>query len=72
MFRRSSVMVINKIDLLDMVDFSMEAVRSNAQSINPDLTIFEVSCRTGEGLDEWFDWLRHSVKRQSRKEVVVV
>lgn len=58
MFRRSSVMVINKIDLAGFSDFSIERVRENALSINPGLRIFEVSCRTGEGLDEWYDWLR--------------
>ncbi len=58
MFRRSSVMVINKIDLLGFSDFDMARVRENALQINPDLKIFEVSCRTGEGLETWFDWLR--------------
>ena len=62
MFRRSSVMVINKIDLLGTSEFSTEAVRDNALSINPELEIFEVSCRTGEGLSEWYGWLRTQVK----------
>ena len=62
MFRRSSVMVINKIDLLGTSEFSTEAVRDNALSINPELEIFEVSCRTGEGLSEWYGWLREQVK----------
>jgi hydrogenase nickel incorporation protein HypB len=61
MFRRSSVMVINKIDLLGTSEFSTETVRKNALSINPDLMIFEVSCRTGEGLDAWYGWLRKQV-----------
>ncbi len=58
MFRRSSVMVINKIDLLEFTDFDMEAVKRNALQINGQLKIFELSCRTGEGLQAWFDWLR--------------
>jgi hydrogenase nickel incorporation protein HypB len=58
-FRRAGVMVINKIDLLDFCDFSMESVRENALSINPDMTVFELSCRTGQGLDGWLDWVRH-------------
>ena len=58
MFRRSSVMVINKIDLLGFSDFDMETVRKNALAINPELKIFQLSCRTGEGLDAWFDWIR--------------
>jgi len=61
MFRRSSVMVINKIDLLGTSDFDMEKVKANARSINIDLRIFDVSCRTGEGLESWFAWLREFV-----------
>lgn len=57
MFRVSDVLVINKIDLLPYVDFSLEQVRRNALQINPDLEIFEVSCKSGEGLTQWMDWL---------------
>ena len=58
MFRRSSIMVINKTDLLGFSDFDMERVKRNALQINGDLKIFEVSCRTGAGLNAWFDWIR--------------
>lgn len=58
MFRRASVMVINKIDLLGTSDFSVKSVRENALRINADLRIFELSCRSGEGLEPWYDWLR--------------
>ncbi|HED10584.1 MAG TPA: hydrogenase accessory protein HypB [Caldithrix abyssi] len=64
MFRRSSVMVINKIDMLELCDFSMERVRENALRINGDLKIFETSCRTGEGLEEWYAWLKEQVKQK--------
>lgn len=57
MFRRSSVMVVNKIDLLGFSDFSLDRVRANALKINPALEIFELSCRTGNGLEAWFEWL---------------
>jgi hydrogenase nickel incorporation protein HypB len=57
MFRVSDVMIINKIDLLAHVDFNMQQVRQNALQINPDLVIFETSCRTGEGLDTWINWI---------------
>ncbi|MBU2652513.1 MAG: hydrogenase nickel incorporation protein HypB [Bacteroidetes bacterium] len=68
MFRRSSAMVINKIDLLALCDFSMERVKENALTINGNLTMFDMSCRSGEGLDNWFDWLRRLVaaKKQGR------
>jgi hydrogenase nickel incorporation protein HypB len=58
MFRKSSIMVINKIDLLGLSDFDMAQVKRNALQINGNLKIFEISCRTGEGLDKWNQWLR--------------
>jgi len=57
MFAVSEVMVINKTDLLPYVDYDMDAVKRFALAVNPHLHIFEVSCRTGEGLDTWCDWL---------------
>lgn len=61
MFRRSSVMVINKIDLLGTSEFDISLVIENAHSINADLKVFKVSCRTGEGLEAWYDWIRSLV-----------
>lgn len=62
MFRRASVMLINKIDLLGTSDFDLSRVKENARRINADLKIFEVSCRTGEGLNQWYDWLREHLE----------
>ena len=61
MFRVSDVMVINKIDLLEYVDFDMNRVREYAHTINPNLEIIELSCKTGEGLDVWIDWIRDNL-----------
>ena len=61
MFRRSSAMVINKIDLMGFSEFDLTQVRNNALSINGNLNIFETSCRTGVGLDSWYDWLRRLI-----------
>ncbi len=61
MFRRSSVMVINKTDLIGSSDFDISVVRENALKINGNLRIFETSCRSGKGLDSWFDWLKSEV-----------
>jgi hydrogenase nickel incorporation protein HypB len=66
MFRRSSVMVVNKIDLLGSSDFDMDAVKRNALSINGRLTIIELSCRTGQGLEQWFGWLKNRVAEKKR------
>ncbi len=57
MFAASEVMVINKLDLLPYVDYDLEKAKRQALAINPHLRIFELSCRTGEGLDAWCDWL---------------
>jgi hydrogenase nickel incorporation protein HypB len=57
MFAISQVMVVNKLDLLPYVDFDLQKVKRQALAINPRLRIFEVSCRTGEGLDAWCEWL---------------
>jgi hydrogenase nickel incorporation protein HypB len=57
MFAVSQVMIVNKLDLLPYVDYDVEKVKRQALAINPQLRIFEVSCRTGEGLDAWCEWL---------------
>lgn len=62
MFHESRVLLINKIDLLPYVACSVERIREEALKIHPDMTIFEVSCKTGQGLDAWVDWLRSQVK----------
>ncbi|MBW1912579.1 MAG: hydrogenase nickel incorporation protein HypB [Deltaproteobacteria bacterium] len=66
MFHESEVLLINKIDLLPYVDCSLEKIVEDSLRINPDMTIFRVSCKTGEGLEEWYDWLRDRVKEQSK------
>ena len=65
MFNLSQVMVLNKVDLLPYVDFDMERAANFARALNTDITIFPVSCRTGEGLEGWYDWLRK--KRGEKK-----
>ncbi|HYG98703.1 MAG TPA: hydrogenase nickel incorporation protein HypB [Terriglobales bacterium] len=56
-FSKSELCVINKIDLLPYVPFSLEQARENAQRAHPGIGILEVSCTTGEGLDQWLGWL---------------
>lgn len=62
MFAISQVMIINKLDLLPFVDYDLEKVKRYALSINPGLRIFEVSCRTRDGLDAWCAWLEMFVR----------
>jgi hydrogenase nickel incorporation protein HypB len=58
MFLNSSVLIINKIDLIPYVNCNLKVLRNNALQINPSLRVFELSCSTGAGIPEWCDWLR--------------
>jgi hydrogenase nickel incorporation protein HypB len=62
-FHESRVLLINKIDLLPYVNCDVRKIREESLRINPHLEIFEVSCKTGEGLDLWFDWLKNKMKK---------
>jgi len=57
MYRGVDALVINKIDLLPYVPFRMDYFRQGVEILNPGLTTFPLSCRTGEGLDAWLDWI---------------
>ena len=65
MFNLSEVSVLNKVDLLPYVDFDMERARGFMRALNKDIIIFGVSCKTSEGLEEWYEWLRK--KRAAKK-----
>ncbi|MCL4491971.1 MAG: hydrogenase nickel incorporation protein HypB [Nitrospirae bacterium] len=58
MFQESSALLINKVDLKPFLDVNVEKIRRDALSLNPSVKIFEVSCRTGEGIDQWIQWLQ--------------
>ena len=58
LFNLAKALVLNKVDLLPHVDFDMDRARAFATKLNKDLRVLEVSCRSGEGLDAWYDWLR--------------
>ena len=57
MYRGVGALVINKIDLLPYIDFDMEYFRRGVEILNPGLVTFPLSCRTGEGLSAWLDWV---------------
>lgn len=61
MFYSSTICIINKIDLLPYVPFDLEKCRQYALQVNPTLKLFEVSCTSGEGLGEWYEWLKSRV-----------
>jgi hydrogenase nickel incorporation protein HypB len=57
MYRGVDALVINKIDLLPYIDFNMDYFKRGVEILNPSLITFEISCRTGEGLENWFEWI---------------
>jgi hydrogenase nickel incorporation protein HypB len=68
MFRNASVLIINKIDLLPYINADLATLRKNALSINPSLTVFETSCTSGAGIDQWCSWLlQHAKATNSQK-----
>lgn len=58
MFRESSLLIINKIDLLPFTNFNMDEAKANALKMNPNLGIMEVSTTTGQGIEDWISWLK--------------
>ena len=62
MFSICDVVLINKIDVMPYFDFDMEACRKNILMRNPNAKIIPICAKTGEGIDEWADWLLNEVK----------
>jgi hydrogenase nickel incorporation protein HypB len=63
MFSESDVLIVNKMDLIPHTDFDIEALEETVLKMNPSVTIFRISCRTGEGLQEWDQWLKKTVDK---------
>ncbi|QSV46603.1 hydrogenase nickel incorporation protein HypB [Geobacter benzoatilyticus] len=57
MFHAADVMLLNKVDLIPYVDFDVEKCKEMARRVSPNITIFEISSRTGQGMDAWYAWL---------------
>lgn len=57
MFQDTDVVVLNKVDLLPYIDFDLDAYRRLLRALNPDVAVFPLSCKTGQGVAEWVDWL---------------
>jgi len=70
MFRAAEVMILNKIDLLPYVSFNVDACINYAQTVNPNIKIFQLSATTGEGMNNWYDWLQQQVQKNSNKEII--
>jgi hydrogenase nickel incorporation protein HypB len=61
MFSICDVLLVNKIDYLEYSDFDMQAMRERVLNLNAKIKIFEVSCKTGQGIQAWTDWLRGEI-----------
>jgi hydrogenase nickel incorporation protein HypB len=61
MFQSSNLCIINKTDLLPYVDFNVESAIESARQLNPGLEFILLSAKTGEGMQEWYDWLLKNV-----------
>lgn len=62
MFSICDVVLVNKIDVLPFFDFDMDKCREYVKMRNPNAKLIPICARTGEGMDEWYDWLRNEVK----------
>ena len=65
MFQACDLMLINKIDLLPYLNFDLEQCKAFARQINPRIEIMELSCQTGAGMQQWYDWLMAGVARKN-------
>ena len=64
MFHRASVLVINKTDLLPYTGSDADLLESNARRINPGLQVFRTSCRTGDGIPLFAEWIAQEVQKR--------
>jgi hydrogenase nickel incorporation protein HypB len=62
MFRVCDALLLNKIDLLPYLDYDKEQALNSIDQIHPDMPVFEISAKSGQGFDAWIQWLRNAVK----------
>jgi hydrogenase nickel incorporation protein HypB len=62
MFSVCDLLVVNKTDYLSLSDFDMTVLRQRVLALNPRIRILDVSCKTGEGIEGWIEWLKEEVK----------
>ncbi|PIH03097.1 hydrogenase nickel incorporation protein HypB [Clostridium combesii] len=63
MFSIVDVVLINKIDAIANFDFDFKAVEEHIKKLNPNIKVIKISAKTGEGIDEWINWIRTEVKK---------
>ncbi len=61
-------MLINKIDLLPYLEFDIEQCKAYARQVNPQIEIIEMSCHSGEGMQQWYEWLAMGVSQKRKTQ----
>lgn len=69
MFKVSNCLLINKIDAAACFDFDFEACKERVLRLNPDMKIIPISAKTGEGMEEWYNWIREQIQNWKEKDV---
>ena len=64
MFKRVDVLLVSKIDTLSVFDFDFEALETNVKKLNPNIKIFLISAKTGEGMKAWTDYLKQKIENE--------
>ncbi len=65
MYRGVDALVLNKIDVLEAFDFDVDYFRQGVEPLNPGLAFFPLSCKTGQGLEQWLAWLRNELEKHT-------
>lgn len=63
-FHRAGLMIITKTDMLELCNFNTETALKNAVKIHPSIESIELSAKTGDGMQSWFDWLRNNTSKK--------
>jgi len=64
-YRGIDTLILNKMDLLPYIDFRIDYFKQGIELLNPGLSIFELSCKTGEGFNQWIDWLKSRISERN-------
>ena len=67
-FVDADAVIINKMDLLSHVDFDIAAFRRSVSGLNPDAEVFQISCKTGDGIEEWCSWILNQTRASATEQ----
>lgn len=63
-FKESSIAMLNKVDILPYCNFDMESAKEDITTLHPDIKVIELACTTGQGVDEWCEWLMERIQEK--------